>query len=70
MRKVVYTVETPQLEKFETSSLSVAESIKAEQGGKMTTHLEEVEKPAPQMSATRLEWLKSGKKSLHPYKGV
>jgi hypothetical protein len=70
MRKVSYTVETPQLEKFETTSLSVAESIKTEQGGKMTTHLVEVEKPTPQMSATRLEWLKSGAKPLHPYKGV
>ena len=70
MRKVNYTVETPQLEKFETTSLSVAESIKTEKGGKMTTHLVEVEKPAPQMSATRLEFLKSGAKPLHPYKGV
>ena len=68
MRKVSYTVETPQLEKFETTSLAVAESIKAEQGGKMTTHLVEVEKPAPQMSATRLEWLKSGKKPMNPYR--
>ena len=68
MRKVVYTVETPQLEKFETTGLAVAESIKAEQGGKMTTHLMEVEKPVPQMSATRLEWLKSGKKPLYPYR--
>ncbi len=70
MRKVSYTVETPQLEKFETTSLAVAENIKAEKSGKMTTHLVEVEKPTPQMSATRLEWLKSGKKPLHPYKGV
>lgn len=70
MRKLVYTVVTPQLEKYETTSLAVAESIKAEQGGKMTTHLVEVEKPVPQMSATRLKWLKSGKKPLYPYKGV
>ena len=66
MRKVIYTVETPQGKKIETSSLIVAMS----KGDKMTTHLVEVEKPAPQMSATRLEWLKSGKKPLHPYKGV
>ena len=66
MRKVNYTVETPQGKKIETSSLSVAMS----KGGKIVTHLEEVEKPTPQMSATRLEWLKSGKKPLHPYKGV
>lgn len=70
MRKVNYEVRTPQLEKFETSSLSVAESIKTKQGGKMTTHLEEVEKSTSQMSATRLEFLKSGKKPLYPYKGV
>ena len=68
MRKVVYTVETPQLEKFETTSLAVAESIKAEKSGKITTHLVEIEKPAPQMSATRLEFLKSGKKPLYPYR--
>ena len=66
MRKVSYTVETPHGKKIETSSLSIAMS----KGGKMTTHLVEVEKPAPQMSTTRLEWLKSGKKPLHPYKGV
>lgn len=66
MRKVNYVVETPQGKKIETTSLSVAMS----NGSKMTTHLVEVEKPAPQMSATRLEWLKSGKKPLHPYKGV
>ena len=66
MRKVVYTVETPQGKKIETSSLSVAMN----KGGKMTTHLEEVEKPAPQMSAIRLAFLKSGAKPLHPYKGV
>ena len=70
MRKVVYTVETPQLEKFETTCFLVAESIKAKQGGKIITHLVKVEKPVPQMSATRLKWLKSGKKPLHPYKGV
>ena len=66
MRKVSYTVETPQGKKIETSSLSVA----MEKGSKMTTHLVEVEKPAPQMSATRLEWLKSGAKPMYPYKGV
>lgn len=66
MRKVVYTVETSQGKKIETSSLSVAMS----KGDKIVTHLEEVGKPIPQMSATRLEWLKSGKKPLHSYKGV
>lgn len=70
MRKVSYTVKTPQLETFETTSLAVAESIKTENGGKIITHIVEVEKPAPQMSATRLEFLKSGVKPLHPYKGV
>ena len=66
MRKVSYTVETSQGKKFETSSLSVAMS----KGNKIITHLEEVKKSVPQMSATRLEWLKSNKKPLHPYKGV
>lgn len=66
MRKVVYTVETPQGKKIETTSLAVAMS----KSDKIVTHLEEVEKPAPQMSATRLEWLKSGKKPMNPYKGV
>ena len=70
MRKVVYTVETPQLEKFETSSLSVAENIKAEQGGEIITNLVEVEKPKPQLSERKLAFLQSGAKPLHPYKGV
>lgn len=67
MRVVKYKITTKQLEVFETTSLAVAESIKAEKGGKITTHLEEVAPPKPQMSAKRLEWLKSGKKPLHPY---
>ena len=66
MRKVVYIVETSQGKKIKTSSLSVAMS----KGSKITTHLEEVEKPAPQLSAIRLAFLKSGAKPLHPYKGV
>lgn len=67
MRTVNYKITTRNLEVFETTSLAVAESIKAEKGGKITTHLVKVETPAPQMSAKRLEWLKSGKKPLHPY---
>lgn len=68
MRKVNYTVEAPQLETFETTSLAVAEQIKTENGGKIITHIVEVEKPAPQMSVTRLEFLKSGAKPLTSYR--
>lgn len=70
MRKLVYTVLTPQLEKYETTSLAVAEKIKTEQGGSIKARLEEIKSSAPQISPTKLEWLKSGAKPLHPYKGV
>ena len=70
MRKLVYTVITPQLEKYETTSLTVAEQIKAEQGGSIKARLEEIKSSAPQISPTKLEWLKSGAKPLYPYKGV
>ena len=70
MRKLVYTVVTPKLEKYETTSLVQAEQIKAEQGGSIKARLEEIKNSAPQISPTKLEWLKSGKKPLRPYKGV
>jgi hypothetical protein len=70
MRKLVYTVTTPQSVKYETTSLAQAEQIKAEQGGSIKARLEEIKDSAPQISPTKLEWLKSGAKPLHPYKGV
>lgn len=70
MRKVSYTVKTPQLEKFETSSLSVAENIKTEQGGKIKTVLQEIAENPPKISKKKKEWLNSGAKPLYPYKGV
>lgn len=71
MRTVNYKITTKNLEVFETTSLEVAEKLMVEHPhSTMKVDLVEVKKPAPQMSATRLEWLKSGAKPLHPYKGV
>ena len=70
MRKVSYEVRTPQLEKFETSSLALAQDIKNEKNGKITITLETIAENLPKISAKKLEWLKSGAKPLHPYKGV
>lgn len=69
MRTVIYKITTPQLEIFETTSFATAEQIKKEHRGSiMTTALAPVSKPAPQMSAKRLELFKNGVISLHPYK--
>lgn len=71
MRTVNYKITTKNLEVFETTSLEVAEELMAKHPhSKMEVDLVEVKKATPQMSATRLEWLKSGAKPLHPYKGV
>ena len=71
MRTVNYKITTKNLEVFETTSLEVAEKLMAEHPhSKMKVELVEVKNPAPQMSTTRLEWLKSGAKPMHPYKGV
>lgn len=71
MRKVVYTVTTPQLEKFETTSIIKATSIVAEHKGSiLNTHLVEIENPKPQLSERKIAFLKSGAKPLYPYKGV
>ena len=70
MRKVNYEIRTPQLEKFETPSLALAQDIKNEKGGKITIALETIAENPPKISAKKLEWLKSGAKPLHPYKGV
>ena len=71
MRTVVYKIKTKQLEVFETTSLEVAEKIQKEHPfSTLEVSLVEVAPPKPQMSATRLEWLKSGKKPLHSYRGV
>lgn len=72
MTKVTYTVETPQLEVFENiPTLARANEIITEcGGGTCRTTYTKVETPAPQISETRAEFLKSGKKPLHPYKGV
>ena len=71
MRTVNYKITTKNLEVFETTSLEVAEELMAEHPhSTMKVDLVEVKKATPQMSATRLEFLKSGTKPLHPYKGV
>lgn len=69
MRKVNYEVKTPQLENFETSSFALAQDIKNEKGGKITLTLTPIAENPPKISEKKLEWLKSGAKPLHPYKG-
>lgn len=70
MRTVNYKITTKNLEVFETTSLEVAEELVTKYPhSTMEVDLVEVKKATPQMSATRLEWLKSGKKPLHSYKG-
>ena len=71
MTKVTYIVETPQLEVLENiPTLARAREIITEYGGICRVAYIKVETPAPQISETRAEFLKSGRKPLHPYKGV
>lgn len=69
MTEVIYKVTTPK-GNTETKSLARAQEIVAEKGGRYEAAYREVQKPAPVLSEVRAEFLKSGAKPLHPYKGV
>lgn len=69
MRKVIYVVDTP-MGSVEAKTLARANEIIAEKGGTCRVTLSQITENSPAISETKIEWLKSGKKSLHPYKGV
>ena len=69
MTEVIYKVTTPK-GNTETKSLARAQEIVAEKGGRYETTYREVPKTTPVLSEARKEFLQSGKKPLHPYKGV
>lgn len=69
MRKISYMVDTPK-GSVEVKTLTRAKEIIAEKGGTCRTVLTQIAKNPPQISEKKREWLKSGAKPLHPYKGV
>lgn len=69
MRKITYKVTTPK-GTVEVRSLARANEIVAEKGGTCKAILRPIAENPPKISAKKLEWLKSGAKPLHPYKGV
>ena len=70
MRKVGYVVNTNKGNMVEVKTLAEARKIIATEGGSCRVNLSQIAENPPQISAKKLEWLKSGKKPLHPYKGV
>ena len=67
MTNVTYEVTTPK-GSVEVKTLARAEEIVEEKGGTFKAKYSEVPTPAPQISATKLEWLKSSKKPMYPYR--
>ena len=70
MRKVGYVVNTSNGKMVEVNTLSQAREVVAKEGGSCRVNLTHIAENPPQISEKKLEWLKSGKKPLHPYKGV
>ena len=69
MRKVSYMVDTPK-GSVEAKTLARAREIIAEKGGTCRTVLTQIAENPPKISEKKREFLKSGAKPLHPYKGV
>lgn len=69
MRKVNYKVNTPK-GSVEVKTFTRANEIIEEKGGTCKAILAPIAENPPKISAKKLEWLKSGAKPLHPYKGV
>lgn len=67
MTNVTYEVTTPK-GSTEVKTLARAEEIVEEKGGTFKAKYSEVPTPASQISATKLEWLKSGEKPMYPYR--
>ena len=70
MRKVGYVVNTNKGNMVEVNTLTEASEVIAKEGGSCRVNLTQITETPPQISAKKLEWLKSGAKPLHPYKGV
>ena len=69
MRKVNYEVNTPR-GSVKVKTFTRANEIIEEKGGTCNAVLVPIAENPPKISAAKLEWLKSGAKPLHPYKGV
>ena len=69
MRKVSYMVDTPK-GSVEVKTFTRANEIITEKGGTCRTVLTQVAENPPKISEKKREWLKSGAKPLHTYKGV
>ena len=69
MRKVTYKVNTPK-GSVEVKTFARANEIIEEKGGTSKVVLTPVAENPSKISEKKLEWLKSGAKPLHPYKGV
>ena len=67
MTNVTYEVTTPK-GSVEVKTLVRAEEIVEEKSGTFKAKYSEASTPVPQISATKLEWLKSGKKPMYPYR--
>lgn len=67
MTNVTYEVTTPK-GSTEVKTLVRAEEIVEEKGGTFKAKYSEAPIPTQQISVTKLEWLKSGKKPMYPYR--
>ncbi len=71
MTKVTYRVETLRNGVYEdVPTISKARELVEKYGGQCRVVYTEIKAPTPPITDTKAEWLKSGKKPLHPYKGV
>ena len=70
MRKVGYVVNTKNGEMVEANTLAEAREVVAKRGGTCRVNLSQISEIPSQISEKKREWLKSGAKPLHPYKGV
>ena len=70
MRKVGYVVNTKNGEMVEAKTLAEAREVIAKEGGSCRVNLTQIAENPPRISEKKREFLKSGAKPLHPYKGV